>query len=225
LVKSTQLLDDIGSVEALDYLQEKAESVLNRHSDCRVDDNLANLKRSANLLIEAAKSFSLEYDEEAESVSAKLALLSDILYEFSAQIQENPNFRIIVFISMRRVVRELERKLKKNPKLAHLTLGVITGRGGKKKPSSSAPSPILREALLPNPGRGMKANEQLSAASSFRKGEANVLLATSVAEEGLDIPACNVVIRFDVIYHVIGLIQSRGRARNDNSSFILVRPT
>lgn len=69
----------------------------------------------------------------------------------------------------------------------------------------------------------MRGRAQVEAATRFRSGEVNVLLATSIAEEGLDIPECNVVIRFDVMDHVIGLIQSRGRARNAEAHFDLVR--
>jgi endoribonuclease Dicer len=54
----------------------------------------------------------------------------------------------------------------------------------------------------------------------FKKGELNCLFATSVAEEGLDIPDCNVVIRYDLNHTLIQYIQSRGRARQEASVYI-----
>jgi endoribonuclease Dicer len=54
----------------------------------------------------------------------------------------------------------------------------------------------------------------------FKNGDINCIFATSVAEEGLDIPDCNIVIRFNLAKTLIQYIQSRGRARQGNSIYI-----
>ncbi|KAI3744431.1 hypothetical protein L1987_57511 [Smallanthus sonchifolius] len=53
----------------------------------------------------------------------------------------------------------------------------------------------------------------------FRSGELNLLVATKVGEEGLDIQTCCLVIRFDLPETVASFIQSRGRARMPQSEF------
>jgi endoribonuclease Dicer len=57
----------------------------------------------------------------------------------------------------------------------------------------------------------------------FANGKLNVLFATAVAEEGMDVPAANCVIRFDAVQTPVSLVQSRGRARHESSSFIVLQ--
>lgn len=56
---------------------------------------------------------------------------------------------------------------------------------------------------------------------SFRRGELNVCVGTSVLEEGVDVPAMNLVICFDERPNFRSFIQSRGRARHKNSRFVM----
>lgn len=75
---------------------------------------------------------------------------------------------------------------------------------------------VLRPKALVGSGDGnigMTQNEQERVISRFHKGETNLLLATSVAEEGLDIMDCNFVIRYDMMGNEISTVQSRGRVR------------
>ena len=67
------------------------------------------------------------------------------------------------------------------------------------------------------------ANDQEEKIATFRNGKCNLLVSTSVLEEGLDIPACDVVVRFDGLQSLISYKQSMGRARKwENSRFILI---
>ncbi len=60
-------------------------------------------------------------------------------------------------------------------------------------------------------GTGFSQKQQKEILEKFRQGEFNVLIATSVAEEGLDIPKVDKVIFYEPIPSAIRSIQRRGR--------------
>lgn len=64
---------------------------------------------------------------------------------------------------------------------------------------------------------GMTKAEQISNVSSLREGRTNLLVATSILEEGMDIPQCNLVIRYQHVSNEIARVQVEGRARAANS--------
>lgn len=55
--------------------------------------------------------------------------------------------------------------------------------------------------------------------NSFRSGEFNVLIATSVVEEGVDVQACSFVVVLDSLSTIKSYIQMKGRARQKNAKF------
>ncbi|PLB47276.1 ATP-dependent helicase dcl1 [Aspergillus steynii IBT 23096] len=71
-------------------------------------------------------------------------------------------------------------------------------------------------------GMNVTFRQQFLALVKFRNGEINCLFATSVAEEGLDIPDCNLVVRFDLYNTLIQYVQSRGRARHRSSTYAVM---
>jgi ERCC4-related helicase len=56
----------------------------------------------------------------------------------------------------------------------------------------------------------------------FRSGLKNLIIATSVLEEGIDLPACHLVISFDLPDNMTSFIQRRGRARQGISEFAVM---
>lgn len=66
----------------------------------------------------------------------------------------------------------------------------------------------------------MSYRDQIISLQKFRYGETNCLFATSVAEEGIDVPECDVIIRFDLYTSAIQYIQSKGRARQKSSLYV-----
>lgn len=55
----------------------------------------------------------------------------------------------------------------------------------------------------------------------FRCHECNILITTSVLEQGCDLPKCNLVIRFDLPSSFHSYIRSKARARATDAHFIL----
>ncbi|ESO90315.1 hypothetical protein LOTGIDRAFT_123569 [Lottia gigantea] len=68
----------------------------------------------------------------------------------------------------------------------------------------------------------MTQNEQDAAIERFRSGETKFLVATSVAEEGMDIPDCNIVIRYNHVGNEITTVQTRGRSRKRGGTSLLL---
>jgi ERCC4-related helicase len=58
---------------------------------------------------------------------------------------------------------------------------------------------------------GMTKVEQDEILRLFREGNHKVIIATSVAEEGLDIQKCSLVVRYDHVTNEIAMVQSRGK--------------
>jgi Fanconi anemia group M protein len=59
--------------------------------------------------------------------------------------------------------------------------------------------------------RGMSQKEQLKVLEQFKEGKINLLIATNVGEEGLDISECNFVIFYDNPPSAIRIVQRMGR--------------
>lgn len=131
-------------------------------------------------------------------LSSKVLLLHTYIDEY---YRRHGNNRCIVFVEQRETARLLHQ--------------IFTHIGG----------PHLRAGLLVGvSGRigdfNVSLSKQVRTVSDFRKGEINCIFSTSVAEEGLDIPQCNLVVRYDLYRTMIGYVQSRGRARHQNSRYL-----
>jgi ERCC4-related helicase len=56
----------------------------------------------------------------------------------------------------------------------------------------------------------------------FKNDKINILIATSVIEEGLDVSSCNLVISVNEVLNVKTFIQTKGRARQRDSKFVFL---
>ncbi|MCX2820013.1 DEAD/DEAH box helicase [Haladaptatus sp. F3-133] len=69
---------------------------------------------------------------------------------------------------------------------------------------------------------GLTQKQQQEVLGSFREGEENVLVATSVAEEGLDIPEVDLVVFYEPVPSEIRAIQRRGRTGRERAGRVVV---
>ncbi|CAG8444339.1 4231_t:CDS:2 [Acaulospora colombiana] len=137
-----------------------------------------------------------------EALSPKVIQLIAILSCFK---DESNDFCGIVFVERRHTANVLDCLLREIDDLKFISSGVLVGHG------------TVEEGDLQ-----MKFKEQIKTINNFRQGKINLLIATNVAEEGLDIQPCNVVIRFDFFGTLRAYIQSRGRARRQDSRYIVM---
>lgn len=83
----------------------------------------------------------------------------------------------------------------------------------------------VKAAILIGAGNGashMTQNEQGDTIRDFRRGALNLLISTTIAEEGLDIPECNFVVRYGLLTNEIAQQQASGRARASDSVYSVV---
>ena len=70
--------------------------------------------------------------------------------------------------------------------------------------------------------KGMTQKQQKDILNRFRNDEYNILVATSVGEEGLDIPSTDVVIFYEPVSSAIRLIQRRGRTGRNRPGEVFI---
>ena len=57
---------------------------------------------------------------------------------------------------------------------------------------------------------GMTQHEQSGVIEKFRAGDVKLLVCTTVGQEGMDIPDCNLVIRYNHVGNEVTTVQTRG---------------
>jgi ERCC4-related helicase len=117
----------------------------------------------------------------------KIKKLKEIILD---EFDKDPNQKIIVFNHYRDSVQNLENILNKNPLFRAKR---FVGQASKKS------------------DKGLNQKEQQEIIEDFREGKYNILLATSVAEEGLDIPNVDTIILYEPVPSDVRTIQRKGR--------------
>ena len=110
------------------------------------------------------------------------------------KIIDEPDSKIIIFAQFRDTVKTIAEILEKIP---NIKPGIFVGQAIKDHGKGKT--------------TGMKQKQQKQMIRDFSEGKINVLVATSIAEEGLDIPEVNEVIFYEPVPSAIRSIQRAGR--------------
>ncbi|KAK4998162.1 Dicer-like protein 2 [Elasticomyces elasticus] len=140
-----------------------------------------------------------------ELISTKVNALIDVL-----QRDASSSFMGIVFAEQRATVAALAHLLSNHPRTSQaFNIGTFVG---------SSTSANRKQALVDL----IEPREQQHTLEDFRLGKKNLIIATNVLEEGIDVSTCNSVICFDPPKNLVSFVQRRGRARKQQSTYVML---
>jgi len=117
----------------------------------------------------------------------KMPLLAQVV---ESQVKQHPNSKVLVFTQYRDTASHLVNQLREN---SALTVERFVGQASKQDDP------------------GLSQDQQAEILRNFRDGETKALVATCIAEEGLDIPSVDLVVFYEPIPSEIRYIQRKGR--------------
>ncbi|KAF4598646.1 Dicer-like protein 2 [Pleurotus pulmonarius] len=162
-----------------------------------------------------ATEVSYDPDDIVDDVSHKTqALIAHLLQEQAEAEAEAKKdaYSCIVFVQRRDIVYALATVLRHHPQTKDkFRIGCLVGSSDNSQ----------RYSLL-DITRTFVQQTQEKILKDFETGFINLLISTSVAEEGVDVQACGSVIRWDPPANMASWAQSRGRARRKRSTFTLM---
>ncbi|ETW81507.1 ribonuclease III [Heterobasidion irregulare TC 32-1] len=157
----------------------------------------------------------VSYDSEdivARSSDKVRALVDTLIAEKAAFEALGEEYRGLVFVTRRDSVLALVEVLASYPGIADsFVTGCLLGMSESSR----------RRAFL-DITRNLLRQPAAETLRDFKAGEIDLIIATAVAEEGLDIQACCNVVRWDAPPNMVSWAQSRGRARKKRSTFVLM---
>ncbi len=147
-----------------------------------------NPKRTIKSLLKDQRiQTAIQLSENIHTSHPKLSVLSDL---FTQQLTANPSSRIIVFTQYRDTVDRIVSTLEHEGAHPVRFVGHAGGEGS---------------------GQGLSEKEQVKTLEDFKSGKFNVLVTTSIGEEGLHVPDVDHVVFYEAVPSEIRTIQRRGR--------------
>ncbi|XP_046542778.1 probable ATP-dependent RNA helicase DHX58 isoform X2 [Haliotis rubra] len=189
--------------DVVDYLQKELNIMEPRQNESRTDEELSKIFTSLKkklIRYEQKRKDDPKFDNPNLKVLAKT--LTDLLEA------KGSDSRAIIFVRTRATCYALTNWLNEDeridPQLKDLKAMAFTGAGANEEEG------------------GMTQNEQDKVIAKFKSGQVKLIVATSVAEEGLDIPECNIVLKYNHVGNEITTLQTRGRSRKAGGTSVLL---
>ena len=203
MLSVVDLSEVLGFKHALQCLQECVQRIMNAVSP--KDDALRKILASKPTYTDV-RNLAHNIDEEGCPMSDRYTILVKHIEQFVGQAYDDETSRGIVFVSMRKTAYKLCEQIRAIPEVSEkLNPEAFVGHG-----QGSYDGMAWRD-------------EQELLLKNFRSGVTKLLVSTSVLQEGLDVPTCNLVVRFEGAANLRALVQTRGRAsRRPGSKFVVI---
>lgn len=217
-------------VEQLNKFYSKARHIYDELGQWAADYFIAESIRKLQKMVDTNEeiSFGLENDEKAYLLGIltkvpRTELVSDLRTVDSLQIsakvdslisflakEEHDKFSGLIFVRQRATVSVMTKLLSIHPK---------TRDRFRCAPYVGLSNSANRKQ---NIGELLDPRDQCETLENFRQGRTNLIIATDVLEEGIDVTACHLVICFNKPPNLKSFIQRRGRARQEKSTFAIM---
>ncbi|KAF1997932.1 hypothetical protein P154DRAFT_470302, partial [Amniculicola lignicola CBS 123094] len=208
--KGVATMEELGASPSEWYLHQclaKFEALIRVHDRQLLDLSTKEKQHLATIFRQIPPQTSDSSVISLDQISTKVEMLIDTLVAEAAE-----DFTGLVFVEQRIWVAILAEILCTHPRTRELfNIGTFIGTSN----STSRKGNIADLAQAPN---------QQTTLDDFRGGKKNLILATSVLEEGIDISSCHLVVCFERPENLKSFVQRRGRARKQKSKYIIFVP-
>lgn len=180
---------------ALELLETQTLSGLNNYLKNLIEQAKQKKSKAVQALVKSPE-FNKAHILTTNLLTKKLEhpKINELAAIVESEMKQNPNAKIMVFAQFRETVSIISQRLNQ---IQGIKSKIFIGQA--KKPSHSEHT------------QGISQKEQKQIIQDFREGKINIIICTSIGEEGLDIPEVNAVIFYEPIPSAIRKIQRAGR--------------
>ncbi len=201
IYKGVSLIAEILKIShAIEISETQGASALSKYFE-RLENEArsqAGSKAAKRLMEDVNMRKALYHLARCDGNNPKLNVVKELVEK---QVHEAPQSRVVVFTNYRDTAELVTNTLKEMPDVKPVR---FVGQASKYGDT------------------GLTQKQQVEIIQKFKDGEYNTLVATSVAEEGLDIPATDLVVFFEPIPSEIRSIQRKGRTGRKHAGRVVI---